>query len=176
MIQVLVSQMAAHIEGPQIREHVLYRIRHPDQGSKFAAIVAPILKYDDETILRTLSRAGYDGMVFIGDLVREIVGDVFFEPQNDRLELHLFACEVRRECRFHGIGTRIVEAFLAHAWDHGFRIVRLSAGNDKEQFMLRVLEKAVRGELDLQGFRVEHDGGEGLGWARLIPVTAKATA
>jgi GNAT superfamily N-acetyltransferase len=87
--------------------------------------------------------------------------------QNGGKELHLFGWYVPPHRQGHGIGAELVEDFLAYAWKKGFRTVRLSAGGEKSAPLLHVLDKATKDQLNIDGFRVLHGGGEGPGYATL---------
>jgi hypothetical protein len=163
MIKVLASEMYTHALGPLVRERVTYRMRHPDPGSWFARLNQHIQHMDDDAAIRTLLGGGYEGILLIGDACKEVVGDIYFQPQKDGTELHVFACETNRDRRGCGVGTKLVKTFFEHAWERQFRTVRVT---EKDQVMLHILENAIAGKMPLPDFRVVR--AEGSGYARLI--------
>src|SRR5665213_3768083 len=129
MIKVFASEMHKHALGPLVREYVIYRMRNPDPGSTFDQLNKEIRHIDDDTAIGGLLQNGYEGILFVSDSRKEVVGDTFFHLRGEGMELHLFACKVHERQRKQGIGTRLVKAFFEHSWQRHIRKVRVSKGN-----------------------------------------------
>ena len=169
MIKVLVSEMGGmHPLEQLICEHVIFRMRNPDPGSPFDQANKILHGMPDMQALKSLLAAGYEGILRIGTREPKVVGDTYFQPQNKSTEL---ICS-RGMC----IVTTVVSVsaellcrdFLEYAWEHRFRIIRLSAGGEKSRPLLHVLDGAIEGYITFPDFHVASIEREGSGWAGLV--------
>ncbi len=97
---------------------------------------------------------------------REVRGELFFQRYG--IELHVFS--VMSKAEHVGHGTQLLQAFLLHSWNEGFRIVRLAAGGEKSSNLEPLRDKALRGRIELPYFRVVEGayGRKGPGWLTLV--------
>lgn len=106
-----------HFAWPAIKQYVLYRIRHPVEGSPFDRATWWFRDWmPDSMLIWLLKFSGRDGILLMDE--SGVIAHAFFHRHwFSRTWVHLFHVEVRPDCRKQGLSEACCREFLLYLHD-----------------------------------------------------------